>query len=139
MASESQRVARWITQTLNADVVLMALITGVYEQPAKQGSLHPMVVFNQMSEVDIATGDSLKRIMTNSLWLVRGVVDDTSFETATSIADRLDTLLQNASGTADGADIFHCSREQGYRMVDDTSGKQFRHLGGIYRIFAQRI
>jgi len=138
LAIESSYAAEWLYDTLTGDATLMALIEGVYEQPAPESSAHPMVVFNLQSDVDTVTGDSLNRIFSNQLWLVRATVEDTSYATAKTIADRMDTVLQNANGTADGATIYTCTREETFRLVDVENGKQYRHLGGMYRLIVQK-
>jgi hypothetical protein len=117
----------------------MAVVTGVYELPAKQGAVYPLVAFNMLSAVDVVTADISNRIMSNQLWVIRGIVDDVSFAVAKTIAKRIDAVLQGSNGTADGATIYACHREESFRLVEDDNGKQFRHSGGIYRVQAQNL
>lgn len=139
MADEPSNVAQWLYERLTADTQLMAVVTGVFELPAKQGSVYPLVAFNMLSAVDVVTADINNRIMSNQLWVVRGIVDDVSFTVAKTIAKRIDAVLQGASGAADGATIYSSQREESFRLIEDDNGKQFRHSGGIYRIQAQNL
>lgn len=141
MAIESSYTAQWLYERLNGDVTLKtALGSGarVHEQPAPQDSLFPFITFQLQSDVDVMTGDTRNRIFSDELWLIRATTDSTSFLPLKVIADRMDLLLQNADGAADGAIIYHCSREETFRLVEIDNGKQYRHLGGIYRIITQK-
>lgn len=141
MAIESSYTAQWLYETLDGDATLMALLGSgerIYEQPAPQESAFPFVTFQLQSDVDVMTVDTRNRIFVDQLWLIRATTDSTSFAASKAIANRVDFLLQNANGAADGATVYHCSREESFRLVEIDNGKQYRHLGGIYRIIIQK-
>lgn len=139
MADETSRVARFLYETLSFDMELMSMASGVFESPAPQGSPYPLVCFSMQSALDTTTGDTLQRIFSHQLWTVFAVVEDVSFSAAVPIIDRVDALLDGTSGEADGAVIYKVSREGSIRLVEEVEGKQYRHLGGEYRILAQLI
>lgn len=139
MADETSRVARYLFDTLSGDVELMSLVSGVFEVPAPQGCSFPLVCFSLSSAVDTTTGDTLQRIFSHQLWTVMAVVDDVSFSAAVPIVDRVDALLEGSSGEADGAVVYKVSREGSVRTVEEVEGRQYRHLGGEYRILAQLV
>ena len=139
MSDETSRSAQWIYEVLHSDPHLMSLVSGIYELPAPTGTGFPLVAFSLVSAVDTTTGDTLYRILSRQIWTVRAVVEGHSYASAIPIADRIDALLQNSSGTADGAIIYHTSRESSLRMAEEVEGKQYRHLGGTYRIACQRL
>lgn len=141
MAIENAYAAQWLYETLDGDATLMGLLGSgerIHEQPAAQESAFPFVTFQLQSDVDIMTADTRNRIMSDQLWLVRATDATASFATLKTIANRIDVLLQNANGSADGATVFHCSREESFRLTEIDNGKQYRHLGGIYRIIIQK-
>lgn len=140
MSDEASRVAQWIAETVAADSTIEAEVGAgnVWELPAPPDSTYPMVVFHQLSDVDVRTGAGAFRIMTNSIWVIRAVYIGATFWDAITVADRIDELFDRADGTADGATIFSSVREYGFRMADETDGQQYRHLGGAFRIYAQR-
>jgi hypothetical protein len=140
MSDESSRVAQWIYETLNADEAITNIIgtDNIWELPAPPDGTYPMVVFHLLSEVDVRTGSGAYRIMVNQLWVIRAVYAAQSYDDAITIADRIDALFDRADGAADGASIFSSVREYGFRQADEDSGYQYRHLGGAFRIYAQR-
>jgi len=139
MADETSRVAQFLYETLSSDMELMSLASGVFEVPAPQGVPYPLVCFSMLSASDSTTGDTLQRIFSHQLWTVFAVVEDVSFSVAVPIIDRVDELLEGTSGLTDGATIYNVSREGSIRLVEEVEGKQYRHLGGEYRILAQLI
>ena len=139
MADETSRVARYLFDTLNGDVELMSMAAGVFEAPAPEGCSFPLVCFSLLSAMDTTTGDTLQRIFSHQVWTVFAVVEDVSFSSAVPIIDRVDALLEGSAGEADGAVIYKVSREGSVRLVEEIEGKQYRHLGGEYRILAQLI
>jgi hypothetical protein len=45
--------------------------------------------------------------------------------------------LQGAAGTVTDGEVWGCGREQPFVLVETNAGKQFRHLGGVYRVWAK--
>lgn len=140
MSDESSRVAQWITETVGNDVDVMTIIGAgnIWELPAPPDATYPMVVFHLLSELDVRTGAGAQRIMVNQVWVIRAVYAAESYDDAITVADRIDLLFDRASGEADGLTVFSSVREYGFRQADESNGYQYRHLGGAYRIYAQR-
>lgn len=134
---ESSVIARWLYETLHGDVTLMGMVNGVYEQPAPLTSQYPMVIFSQQYETDVVTGDSHNRIMSDQSWLVRAIVEAPSYASAIDMAARIDALLEGSSGSPTGGLVIKCVRTNGFRGPEVNNGKEYRHLGGIYRLLAQ--
>lgn len=128
----------WLYNKLHGDGTLLALCTGgVFTWPVPAEYTQPYVLYQLQSGVDIR-GMGPLRIGVNGLWLVRAVFEQPSFGgNLKTAADRIDTLLHAASGTATGGTVWACVREQPFQLVEPASGRQFRHLGGIYRLWVQ--
>lgn len=136
---EIARVLKWIYTTLSGDATLAGLVSGrIYDGLAPQGSLFPFVVFNHQGGADLR-GVGTARAFNNSLYQVKAVIDKGSFVTIATIADRIDTLLHGVNGTADNGVILGCVREQPLMLIEQENGVQYRHAGGIYRIYAQEL
>ncbi len=134
---EILRIDQWLYATLSGDVTLMALVSGVHNALAAQGAALPYVVFNFQGGGDVR-GVGPTRIMTSALYQVKAVGSGASYAPLKSAVDRIDTLLQGASGSVTDGWIYSCVREQPIAYVETTAGgAQFRHLGGFYRIVAQ--
>jgi hypothetical protein len=140
--NETLAIDEWLWLTLNADAQLASLCTGgIHSEQAPQSALPPFIIFTMMEATDVRAASQQDRIMVSGLWLVRGIVQDTSFNaTSQDIAERIDAALHAAPGGSvndDKGQVFGSHREQPFRLAEDINGKQYRHLGGIYRIFAQ--
>lgn len=139
---ESGRTAAWLYTTLNADAAITAItgVGGIYEALAPQGATWPNIVFHQQAPHDVLTAAGNDRIMTADLWLVKGIAQAESFGgTLQTLADRIDANLHRSNGGAAGADgvVFTAVRLETHRASEDDDGVQYRHLGGLFRIYTQ--
>lgn len=142
MSDETLAVDEWLYATMAADASIGALVADrIYAEVAPADATFPLIITTHLSSTDVRAATQQSRIMVSGLWLVKGVVNDSSFNnTLKAIAERIDALFHASSGgTADGggAAIFTSHREQPFRLAEVESGKQYRHLGGQFRIYAQ--
>lgn len=131
----------WLYAVLAGDSTLVGLATGgvyAYNNPNRT-PVFPYVLFQLQAPGMDVRGVGPVRIMAPMVYLVRGIVEANSFGgNLKTIADRIDTLLQAASGTAAGGSVLSCVREQPFALPEVAGdGRQYRHLGGIYRLFVQ--
>lgn len=133
---EVARAMEWIFDTLSADATLTGLVsTRIYDGLAPQGSSYPFVIFNHQGGADVR-GVGTFRAMNSSLFQIRAHTESESYSSATAIADRIDTVLQGAAGSKDGAYIATCVREQPLMLLEQNNGIQYRSAGGLYRLIA---
>lgn len=131
----------WLFGVLSGDVPLMALATGgvyAHNNPSRTVAF-PYVLFQQQAAGADVRGVGPVRIMAPMVYLVRGIAEGNSFGgSLKSIADRIDALLQAQHGTAADGVIVACVRERSFALPETTAdGRQYRHLGGVYRIWVQ--
>lgn len=128
----------WLYTKLHGDSTLLALCTGgVFTWPVPATYSQPYVLYQMQSGMDIR-GNGPTRIGVNGLWLVRAVFEALTYTgNLLSAANRIDVLLHAASGTATGGVVWACVREQPFQLVEVADGRQFRHLGGLYRLWVQ--
>ena len=128
----------WLATVLTADAELNALVSGrIYGHVIASSAVYPLAMFSLQTARDIQ-GLGPARIMVDSLYIVRGIVEASTFGgTLKSIADRIDAILQAASGSNVNGSVLACVREQPFLYVEPYQGRQYRHLGGIYRIWSQ--
>lgn len=128
----------WLYAKLTGDATLTGLVSGrIYGHIAPQDATYPLVLFALQTADDVQTLGP-NRIMSNMLYVVRGIAEVASFGASlTTIADRIDTVLQAASGTVAAGRVLACVREAPVVMVEVSKGKQYRYLGGVYRLYAQ--
>lgn len=122
---------RWIFSVLEPDETLRSMVSGVFSFPAPGTTTFPYVIFQDVSSQDLR-GVGPIRIGLSGEWLVRAVGESNTYGgTLETIADRVDTLLQAASGSQ----VWSCVRLRPFRLIETSSGRQIRHLGGFYRLW----
>ena len=131
----------WLYAVLSGDATLAGLVAAriyAHNNPNRT-PVFPYVLFQLQGNGADVRGVGPTRIMAPMVYLVRGIGEGNSFGgNLTTIADRIDTLLQAASGTAAGGVVLSCVREQPFALPEVAGdGRQYRHLGGIYRLFVQ--
>jgi len=140
---------QWIYSTLKADTALTALIGGaanprIYNEQAPQngtnGPTYPFVIYQMQSAVDLMWVGP-RRVWSDMLYLVRGVAETSSYGgSLLTIAERIDEDLHatpNGTSNAYGV-IWVCVGEQPFRLPEVEGGRNFRHFGRIYRIYASK-
>lgn len=140
MSVETVAADQWLFGALSGDASLSALVGGrVYGHVAPQGAQMPFVLFQQQAAGADVRGVGPARIMANLLYVVRIVAESSSFGgSVQTAAGRIDAVLQAASGTVLAGTVLACVRERPFAMTEtDEDGRQYRHLGGIYRMFVQ--
>lgn len=134
---ETTAVERWLYGLLAGDATLAGLVGDrIYAYVAPLGAALPLVVFAQQAGTDVrVVGPG--RLMAALLYQVRAVGPGPSAAVVAPVAARLDALLQGASGSVVDGVVLGCTREQPLSYVETEGGESYRHLGGIYRIWAQ--
>lgn len=134
--TEALTVDRWLYAKLTADATLMSKVTAVHSYPIPDNATLPYVLMQEQSVSDIR-GVGPYRIGVSGLWLVRVVARAVGWGgNLEAAADRIDAVLQAASGSVTGGVVWACVRERPFRLVETTQSGQFRHCGGVYRIWA---
>lgn len=129
---------KWIYATLSADATLTGLVsTRIYDGLAPQGGALPYVVYNHMGGADLL-GIGAIRVFANGLYQVKAVCKGNSYAPAKAIADQVDELLHGASGATTDGVVLACVREQPLALIEQQDGIEYRHVGGIYRLFVQQ-
>lgn len=127
---------KWIYATLSADATLLPLIGGrVYDTLAAAGTALPYVVFSYQGGYDVR-GNGPIRVLHSGLYLVKAIGQGTSFATLAPIAARIDALLHAKHGVNTDGDAW-AVREQPFKYLEIDNGVQYRHLGGLYRVWVQ--
>lgn len=129
----------YIEATLKADSALMAYATGgVFRAVAPQWSIDnpPYILIRYQGGADVM-GSFADRLMSSGLYQV-AIYGPDSLMSATLVpaARLMDVDLHRTSGTAQGATITACYREQPLILSEVVAGSDFlwTRVGGIYRI-----
>jgi hypothetical protein len=131
----------YILAQLQAASALLAYLpagaNGIFRTNATQAAINnpPFIRINYQGGADVL-GATATRIMASGLYQVAIYGPDTQFATLLAAAKLLDAALQETSGTAVGATILTCHREQAIMLSEIVSGsdQQWTRIGGLYRI-----
>lgn len=137
--SEDTVAAAWINTVLDADTSLKTQAPGgIYDSEAEPGAAYPLVMFIPQSPGVTIKGVNTTIIGLNMLWQVVGICAGKSYDPVRPVQDSIDRLLHGVtSATVPGGIIMSCVREQAFRLAPIQGGRDYRYLGGIYRILAQ--
>ena len=141
---ESFRVEQWLYSLLSSDTGtggVSTLVSGrIYAYVAPSGAVFPFVIYSRQAGHDVM-GVGTVRIMASEVYQVKvvGKAATVALGTIKAIADRIDTLLQGATGTVVDGRVLSCVREQGISYVETSGSDVYSHLGGLYRIQVQPI
>jgi hypothetical protein len=134
--SETVVADTWLYGRLAGDAELMSGVTGVFADVAPEGTAFPFVVFSFQSGRD-TVGLGGTRIFTGATYQVKVISDKPSYGAIKALANRIDAVLHQASGAVADGTVISSVREEPVRYTETTAGKQFRHLGGLYRLQVQ--
>lgn len=133
--NEAAYIDRWLYSVLHGDGTLLGLAPGgVWADVAPEDTATPFVRFSLQDASDLMVVNG-QRVWTNTLYLVAGVADGTSYPAA--VADRIDTLLHNVGSTVAPLIVLSSQRESIFRLPETEGERSWRHLGGMFRILAQ--
>lgn len=140
MSIESLVAEQFINARLRADTALVALLSdganGIYTDIIPVKATYPAVQVVYYSGADLMhLGNT--HIWSDLYYIVRGVCEGGSFVPLSDIAKRLTAALDNAQGNSTGGTVFGVVRTGPFRMAEADGERQFRHLGGYFRIFAK--
>jgi hypothetical protein len=141
--NEEVRIAHWLIGKLRADngagglFGAPALVTGVWLDLIPPEIDLPAIRISELAIPADVTSVNGTRILIGGVYVVAAVVDGSSYGPAVPIADRIDAVLQRASGPGrDGVIVESCIRERPFKLPEDDGDVHFRHLGGVYRAIA---
>lgn len=148
MADETIVADTWLYETLTGDTALMAEVNGVHSTQASQAVALPYVVFEWLAGTDVMYVNA-HRVWHSGVWVVRAVAQTGSWNDLSAAADRIDVLLHRESGFPTGwvdvwsagwviGRVFSSVRESAFRNAYSDEGRQYRELGGRFRIDVQK-
>jgi hypothetical protein len=147
MTLESVIANTWIDDILSGDSTLTGLATGgVYHAVGVEqdgvtvlpdSARYPLVIFRFLGGSYGRTMDG-RRINGNLLYAIYGVIDDESLEVLEPIAQQVDALLDNKSGTVTNGRVDACWAELPIQAALTQNDIAYRTLGNTYRLIVSR-
>ena len=131
---EAQRVASLVFDLLAADTGAGGVhtLTGgrIYRDLVPQTAALPAVTVTLVSSTPANTVGG-RRVFQNVLVDVRVVAAGSVY--ATTIADRVDAVLQNAGGVKDAVNVVELVQDSAQAFVETDNGKTYSHIVATYR------
>jgi hypothetical protein len=105
----------------------------IYHQLAPAGAAFPYVIFSKQAGTPTeAFGDP--DALDTDVWLVKAIDRATSADTAEAIADRVKTLLNDASLSISGLTLTYLRRQSDVEYSETDQGTEYKHAGSLYRL-----
>ncbi|MFN3652356.1 MAG: DUF3168 domain-containing protein [Armatimonadota bacterium] len=144
MASELQAVDRAVTSVLTADAdVSEAVGNRIYAGAAPQGAVQPYVVFQRVGGADRPAVGGGETVCSRTVYAVEVVGAAGGFAELDPAAGAVDaclsTLEESVSLGSETYRVRGAGRVDPVRRVETVEGRRYFHVGGRYRIFAQRV
>lgn len=137
--NESTRALAFIYNRLATDATLLAVpIGGVFRGIAPDNTAAPYIIMALQGGHDVL-GSGGARIMADLPIQVSAFAPAGLMNTLQAVADRLDALLDQASGTTSDGRVLAIRRQQIINLDEPVNGVTWTRLGGIYRTWASPL
>jgi hypothetical protein len=138
LGAEVSIIDSWVYAQLAGNVTVAQMVgTRIFNTYAPPDIAFPFIIFQQQTLRDVR-GVGSDRIMVDTLYVVKGVSQGSDFSQLGTLASAIDVALNvPAGGAATGGLVLASVRDEPFALTEVDDGKQFRHMGGVYRIYAQ--
>lgn len=117
---------------LIGNTALMAKATGVYNTVAPRSATCPFVVFGHQAGTDAYT--ARLRSTREYIYQVKCIAEGASSKVAGDVYGLIDAVLFDATLTAGSKAVLYVRRESDVKYSETVEGKQYWHVGALYRI-----
>lgn len=136
VAHEIARAQKWIRDKVAGDDSIIGVVVDrIYADRAPVGADVPFVLFSFQSGFD-TRGNGTVRIQSNPTFQIKVVSEGPITDDVLLVADRLDTLFQEAVTEISESYVFSSRRLQPLSYVEPRPGSTsyYTHTGGLYRL-----
>ena len=143
LGSEQQLVNLWLEARFAANAAALNAINAglssrIFPDFAPFNAAYPFIVYQAQSPPRDVRGVGAIRLLVDTLYVVKAVAQVDTYAPLAPVATLIDSIMIMAAPQAVSDGTVLCStREDQFSLVEVNEGKQFRHLGGSYRILAQ--
>jgi len=105
----------------------------IFHNTAPPGARYPYVLFNKQSGVPTEAFQD-PSAFESDVWLVKAVGHDSTADPAEAAADRVKTLLNDATLSISGGTLMYLRRQSDVEFEEVTDGERYQHVGSLYRL-----
>ena len=141
LTTELDETERWLYDRLSKDTGVIAAVAGrVFSYVAPAATLYPFLLFSWQGDHDVQTHDG-STVWVEAVYTVQAIGEGRSSEALGGAAAALHYSLQGSSGVSPSgrARVISCLRDSSLTIGELIGGRQYRHVGGQYRIRTQLI
>jgi len=133
---DQEAVDRHVYAALNVSAVTTLATGGIFQEIAPQGANYPLVLVRSAGTLEEwASQDT--RMMGLFDVVVVGVVEALAYNY--TLSEKIDDALKDASSVqGSGASVFpvYSKRFRPFKQAYEIDGRQYREMGGVYRVWA---
>lgn len=130
-------VCDFVYDTLSGDATLQGYqSTRVYEAVAR--GAFPCTVYQWQGGGDDVNTLGGTRVLTHLLILIKSIAQSDSILTLSAMSARIDTLMNNATGTSNGY-YQEWVRRSPFRLSERVDGVSYQHLGAVYEVLVHAV
>ncbi len=143
VGAEVDLIDLWVEDRLRSEALALSRIDAgledrIFNYAAPVGTKYPFIIFQAQAPPRDVRGVGPVRVMVSSLYIVKAVAQTLNYHDLRDVAVVIDRAMTAPSTQAVvGGLILTSIREGQFALPEVEDGKQFRHLGGEYRIQAQ--
>lgn len=126
------------THGASLDAISPNLSQRVFLDYAPEGTPYPFIIFQALTPPEDVRGVGIIRVMVDTLYLVKAVAQGSDYDALRPVVSVIDAAMtEDEPVDMAGGILLTSVRQREFRLVEIENGKQFRHLGGEFRIQAQ--
>ena len=112
----------------------------MFSYVAPAATLYPFLLFSWQGDHDVQTHDG-STVWVEAVYTIQAIGEGRSSQALGGAAAALHYSLQGSSGMSPSgrARVISCLRDSSLTIGELTGGRQYRHVGGQYRIRTQLI
>lgn len=142
VGAEQAMTDKWVDDRLKAwtafNTISAGLTTRIYSHYAPADATYPFIIWQVAIPARDVLGVGPFRVMVDTLYIVKAVAQVDTYAPLAPVATQIDLAMTSPSVSAvvDGF-VLMSVRDEQFSLVEVEAGKQYRHLGGQYKILAQ--
>jgi hypothetical protein len=110
----------------------------VFQDEAPVEVVEPFAVYNwQNPGVGDDEAIGAIRVWVDQLWVVRATKQTHDWADLEAAATAIDGALHATAGAVTGGSVVSSTRVGPFALIERVAGKEYRHLGGTYRLLVQ--
>lgn len=138
--NETMAVNAYLRSVLTGDAGITAVVSNrVFCDVAPVGTASPLVIYTLLDAEDVNGQGGGNTVLSHLRYSVRCVCEGASYTPLVDVGTRLQAVLHGRHNVvSNGWLIQGIQRERALQYPEIVGNRQYRHLGGVYRVFINK-